>query len=128
MDPVPSISDAARRGHVRRRYRLHTRDRTTLVDQHLDVVVEGIGLGYLGAPARRASATLPEFLPEIYGVGDGLLFRAWLPEKYREADLLEDGSEGLAERIALRGQAQPHLGAPRDVLIAPAGDAMPCGR
>jgi hydroxymethylpyrimidine pyrophosphatase-like HAD family hydrolase len=49
----------------------------------LPLCVEGVGLGYFGRHALALARAMDGYVPTVYGVRDGLLFRAWLPEDSR---------------------------------------------
>src|SRR5205085_10359505 len=70
-------------------------DARTQARETRTVCAEGAGLGYLGRHALTVARALPEFLPAVYGLRDGLLYREWLPDGGR----LEPG-DGAAVRIA----------------------------
>jgi trehalose-6-phosphatase len=83
------------RGHVRARYRVQ------LVDvcgerREQEILVVGVGLGYLGEHALAVARQLRPFVPELYGLRAGLLYRAWLPEARRLRP-------GAPETVALAG-------------------------
>jgi hydroxymethylpyrimidine pyrophosphatase-like HAD family hydrolase len=48
-----------------------------------DIHAEGVGAGYFGRHALAVADRLTDFVPRIYGLRDGLLFREWLPEGLR---------------------------------------------
>jgi hydroxymethylpyrimidine pyrophosphatase-like HAD family hydrolase len=65
------------------------------------VGVEGIGLGWFGRRALPVAAALEPYLPEPYGVRDGLLYREWLPDASRlEPGDLRADPDAVAERLA----------------------------
>lgn len=78
--PSPGGDDA--RKHVRAHYDVEVTpqggDR-----QHRLISAEGVGLGYFGTHSVAIGAPLQAYLPRIYGVSDGLLYRDWLPEDRR---------------------------------------------
>jgi hydroxymethylpyrimidine pyrophosphatase-like HAD family hydrolase len=95
VEGVERLDAGARGGrrHARARYRVR------LLDEHGErfeqhVHVQGTGLGHFADYPRAVATELAEFLPELYGVEDGLLYRAWLPEAGRS------GSAPEPERIA----------------------------
>jgi hydroxymethylpyrimidine pyrophosphatase-like HAD family hydrolase len=87
------------RRHVRALYRATLLDAEQPRSVHHDVYVKGVGLGYLGAHSLAVGEPLADFLPEQYGLVDGLLFRQWLPEENRVHATL-DPEPRLADRMA----------------------------
>lgn len=79
--PLPSPPGA--RGHRRALYRVTLRDDQagTRTERHL--LVEGVGLGWLGTVTPKTAAAVPRFSPEMFGINDGLLYREWLPDEQR---------------------------------------------
>jgi hydroxymethylpyrimidine pyrophosphatase-like HAD family hydrolase len=65
------------------------------VEHH--VYVRGTGRGYFADYPRAVATRLRDYLPEIYGIESGLLYREWLPSTWR---LREIGGSGLERRIA----------------------------
>jgi hydroxymethylpyrimidine pyrophosphatase-like HAD family hydrolase len=63
------------RGHQRALFRVHRRL----------VLAEGVGAGWFGEQALTIARGLAEYVPEIHGLRDGILYREWLPEAAREA-------------------------------------------
>jgi hydroxymethylpyrimidine pyrophosphatase-like HAD family hydrolase len=80
VDSVGSPTRPAR-GHVQGRYRLELVDATTgsPVTTTETIVVEGVGLGYLGRHALAVAQAAPALFPEVLGFADGMLYRRWLP-------------------------------------------------
>ncbi|HXA33684.1 MAG TPA: hypothetical protein VNV87_15630, partial [Acidimicrobiales bacterium] len=80
---VDSIGSPTRpaRGHVQGRYRLELVDATTgsPVTTTETIVVEGVGLGYLGRHALAVAQAAPALFPRVLGFADGMLYRRWLP-------------------------------------------------
>lgn len=80
------------------------------------IYVEGVGLGYFGMHALAVGQPLQEFLPELFGVSGGLLFREWLPEDSRLAEAAEFDAAG--ERIAAYVHRRTEaLAVPEDVSL-----------
>jgi hydroxymethylpyrimidine pyrophosphatase-like HAD family hydrolase len=83
--PLPPISDykggsLTRRRHCRARYGVRVIDRDSGRSWDCEVYVKGVGVGYIGAHSLALSSQLTEFLPPVYGIDAGLLFRGWLPD------------------------------------------------
>ncbi|HVC30150.1 MAG TPA: hypothetical protein VND24_03115, partial [Steroidobacteraceae bacterium] len=88
------------RRHVRALFRAQIVDGETGAQFEHHVYVKGAGLGYLGRHSLAVAEPLADFLPEVYGVDGGLLFRAWLPEAGRLSCPSTEGEAAVAERIA----------------------------
>jgi hydroxymethylpyrimidine pyrophosphatase-like HAD family hydrolase len=87
VERAPLPGPGARRGHVRARFKVEMRDRSTSNMSVREVHVKGVGLGYFGDHALAVSGRLQGFLPELIGLRDGLLYRWWLPEDTRLANV-----------------------------------------
>jgi 3-deoxy-D-manno-octulosonate 8-phosphate phosphatase KdsC-like HAD superfamily phosphatase len=61
------------RGHERALFRVHRRL----------VLAEGVGVGWFGEQALTVARGLADYVPEIHGLRDGVLYREWLPEAPR---------------------------------------------
>jgi hypothetical protein len=97
------LADAVRRparGHIRRAYRIGTRDRATGTVRKMTIAVEGVGLGRLGTHALAVHEALAPFLPVVLGFRDGLLYREWLPAERRADRAGPLDREVVAERLA----------------------------
>ncbi len=96
------------RSHVHALYQVRMVDRSSGLQWDQRVFVQGVGLGYFGEYALAVADKLRKFLPHIYGLKAGLLYRAWLPEEDRLASV-EPGQEktfatAIATYIATRHQ------------------------
>ncbi len=89
--PVPA---GAGRGHARALFRVGERI----------VLASGVGLGYFGGAAPAIGQALPELLPAILGVADGVLWREWLPEERRTGP---PGPEAIAGYVSRRAARLP---------------------
>lgn len=104
------------RGHVRGLYQMQLLDENSGKWFTHHVYVKGVGMGYFGAHSLTLAHKLSEFLPEIYGIHDGLLFRAWLPEHRRLSSAAPADTNALAERMAAYVAAHQRLLAlPKDI-------------
>lgn len=74
---LPASWTAPARGHARARYRVHLGDRRTGRDEVRHVMVRGVGLGYFGEHALAVARRLRGFVPDVFGLRDGLLYQAW---------------------------------------------------
>ncbi|HLI58649.1 MAG TPA: hypothetical protein VKV21_03195 [Solirubrobacteraceae bacterium] len=112
-EPVtPPVAEPAR-GHRRALFRITIRDECGEPSERL-VVVEGVGLGYLGAHRLAAPALVERYSPPVLGLRDGLLYREWLPEEQR-----------LRPPAAA---AEPALAAALADYVAARREALPCAR
>ncbi len=104
------------RGHVRALYRVQLVDRETSRRFEHHVYVKGTGLGYFGQQAMAIARPLRQFFPEIYGVHEGLLYRAWLPEEWRVSSARSAGGDRIALRMVSYVVARSRaLATPEDV-------------
>ncbi len=97
--PVPATGGSPARGHVSAVFRTRLVDERSGEQVEHDVYVRGVGLGYLGRHALAVASRLPAFLPQIYGLDDGLLYRAWLPAPWRLTASWPPEEAGIADRI-----------------------------
>ncbi|HOG46239.1 MAG TPA: hypothetical protein PLB78_06305, partial [Anaerolineae bacterium] len=79
--------------------------------QQQRVLVKGAGLGYLGRHVLAAARPLRRYLPQVYGLRAGLLYRAWLPARRALAaspeSVTPDEVAGIAAYVAERRMALP---------------------
>lgn len=94
------------RDHVRGRYTAQLTRRSTGEVQQRDLVVEGAGLGYLGEHALAVADPLRDYVPRVYGVVSGLLYRDWLPGPPSDADELRL-SAAITAYVTHRQRALP---------------------
>jgi len=87
------------RRHSRARYGIRVVDRDTGRSSDAEVYVKGVGAGYIGAHSLALSSRLGEFLPPVYGIDGGFLFRGWLPDAPGRAPDPTDEVQ-LAHRVA----------------------------
>ncbi len=103
---LPLEADAAGdRGHARALYGVGIEvDRTR--ESRL-VYAKGVGLGYLGRQACAVARPLAPFLPRVYGVDGGILYREWLPERERQtaAGVTAEAADRIAEYVDRRAAA-----------------------
>lgn len=99
--PLPPLDDLSIGSPVRRHLRVLIRAqvREAGTDRRFEhhVYVKGVGFGYFGQHSRVVAESLAHFFPAFYGVRNGLLFRAWLPEQRRVGKPVDPGR--LASRI-----------------------------
>ena len=83
---VPPIADlksgSPARRHVRAVYELQLNDDSGRELKHR-VYAKGVGQGYFGRHSLTVADKLAGLVPDTYGLWDGLLFRAWVPESSR---------------------------------------------
>ncbi|HKC18046.1 MAG TPA: hypothetical protein VKE27_00305 [Candidatus Dormibacteraeota bacterium] len=93
------------RRHVRALIRASVRDEAG-GQREILIYAKGVGLGFFGHHSLAVGEALAGFVPELYGVADGLLFRAWLPESTRIADgsAHADQVEAVAQYVHARNQ------------------------
>lgn len=96
------------RGHVRALYRVRLVDRSSGRCAERLVYAKGAGLGYFGAHALAVAGRLRGFVPDVYGVEAGLVYRAWLPDGGRlSAAAVEPGRErAVAHAVAAYVEAR----------------------
>ena len=119
VDPLPVTG--RRRGHRRALFRLRGYDAGEGAARELDVLVSGVGVGYLGAHGLEVARRLSAFSPRVLGLRDGLLYREWLPAERCMAAPGSDGdvlAAGAAAYVAARRRA---LDGTRDASLAMRG-------
>ena len=81
--------------------------------------MKGAGLGYFGNHAVAVERALSEFLPEVYGVRDGLMFREWFPEETRVVNSLapDDNKTVISDIVAYTLARNRRLGVTEDVSL-----------
>jgi hydroxymethylpyrimidine pyrophosphatase-like HAD family hydrolase len=90
------------------------------------VYVRGVGLGYFAASSAAVSRRLGSFVPPVYGVDEGCLFRGWIPGEPRWAAPTGHDLGGLAERTAsYAAWRRDHLGLGADPTRALGDEAGP---
>jgi hydroxymethylpyrimidine pyrophosphatase-like HAD family hydrolase len=97
--PGPVTGGLPRRGHVGAVFRARLVDQRSGEQVDHEVYVQGVGLGYLGRHTLAVSSRVGAFLPQIYGLEDGLLYRAWLPNEWRLGTPSPAGEAALADRV-----------------------------
>jgi hydroxymethylpyrimidine pyrophosphatase-like HAD family hydrolase len=99
VDRLPLTATQGARGHVHARYRVEVSDPLYGGFHEREIQVEGVGLGYFGEHAIAVARPLKDFLPELIGFKDGLLYRRWLPEASRLQDIATEDASRIAERV-----------------------------
>jgi O-antigen/teichoic acid export membrane protein/hydroxymethylpyrimidine pyrophosphatase-like HAD family hydrolase len=100
LPPMTDLkSGSPSRRHVRALFMAELVDDAGLVHEH-SVYVKGTGLGYMGDHSLAIGGPLQEFFPAIYGVQDGLMFRAWMPDSWSLADGAGPTPRDLTRRMA----------------------------
>jgi phosphoglycolate phosphatase-like HAD superfamily hydrolase len=122
VEPVPLPTRRPARGHVRALFR--TRVAYAGGDPvKQDVLVEGVGLGCLGAHALDGARALGRFSPRVFGFEEGLLYREWLPERRRVGSPTPEGEGPVAAAIASYvAQRRRALPASADLSLRMGGD------
>jgi hydroxymethylpyrimidine pyrophosphatase-like HAD family hydrolase len=106
VEPAPPRDHAAP-AHVKALFRVHADES----GPEAFVYVKGVGLGYFGEHSLAVVRAVTDYLPKVYGVAEGLLFREWLPDEQRVSILpsSERGApaEWLARYIVARARGLP---------------------
>jgi hydroxymethylpyrimidine pyrophosphatase-like HAD family hydrolase len=101
VQPLPLPPRHLERSHERALFRV------SLVEgndrQALPILVQGVGIGYYGEHARAVAQALEGYVPDVYGVEHGCLYREWLPEERRAC------SAGRSEDAALLGAVATYV-------------------
>ncbi|HEY6757867.1 MAG TPA: hypothetical protein VI318_00175 [Baekduia sp.] len=98
VEPLPLPAPRSARSHRRALFRVSLRESpgARRIEEH--VLVEGIGLGWLGARRLAAAHAVPGFRPRLFGVRDGVVYREWLaPEQKVKID---DDAQLVAAAVA----------------------------
>jgi hydroxymethylpyrimidine pyrophosphatase-like HAD family hydrolase len=98
--PAPTRGGLPGRGHVGAVFRARLVDQRSGERVDHDVYVQGVGLGYLGRHTLAVASRVHTFLPQIYGLEGGLLYRAWLPDEWRLGASWPAGEAAVADRVA----------------------------
>lgn len=96
---LPLAERLTQRGHVRALYRVEVSDQASPAGRPREVYVKGVGFGYFGEQSMAAAQPMREFLPEVFGLRDGLLFREWLPEASRLGPIQPEHMDSVAADI-----------------------------
>jgi hydroxymethylpyrimidine pyrophosphatase-like HAD family hydrolase len=99
IEPLPLPEPRSPRSHKRARFLVRLRDASG-EEVAKDMLVEGVGVGYLGAQEIAAADVFGEFAPETFGCLDGVLYREWMPDDRRVGSVSEAEEEQIAARIA----------------------------
>jgi hydroxymethylpyrimidine pyrophosphatase-like HAD family hydrolase len=98
VEPLPLPATEPARGHMRALFRVRTVDAAGEQVER-DVLVEGVGLGYLGAHRLAAQTLVERYSPEVLGLRDGLLYREWLPDARRLGSVVPAEEEPIAAEV-----------------------------
>ena len=112
---LPIVDHEGARAHARALYEVSVRRGGGRSEQRM-VYAHGVGLGYLGVHAMAVGEPLQAFLPTLYGVAGGLLFREWLPEDLRldASEDLDAVCEAMVDYVSTRAR---ELRVPEDVSL-----------
>ncbi|MFD1521387.1 HAD hydrolase family protein [Pseudonocardia yunnanensis] len=99
--PSGTVAGSGRK-HLQVVYRVRTFDG----DQRL-IGVLGAGTGYLGRHALAVAGAVPDHVPHVYGVRNGLVFREWLDESERVAVADPADAPTYAAYVTARAAALP---------------------
>lgn len=89
------------RGHIGARYRLMPGE-----GGGSEMLVKGAGLGYLATHCLAVEQALPEWIPPVHGVADGLVYRPWIPEG-RRAPVAPEFADEIAGYVLERRSRLP---------------------
>jgi hydroxymethylpyrimidine pyrophosphatase-like HAD family hydrolase len=79
------------------------------------IVVEGVGLGYLGRHALAVAQAAPALFPQVLGFADGLIYRRWLP-----TDRVEGENAGASyDRTSLASDIARYIDQRKQALGVP---------
>ncbi|MDX6628446.1 MAG: hypothetical protein QOH00_692, partial [Gaiellales bacterium] len=81
VEQVPQPAPRWERSHARRLFRVEIVEDGS--PRTASVAVEGVGIGYYGEQALAVARALPDHVPEVFGLREGCLYRAWLPDSGR---------------------------------------------
>jgi len=81
VEPVPLPGRRWQRSHERALFRVDLVEGGT--PRSVSVLVEGVGIGYFGEHALAVAEDLRDYVPEVFGLEGGCLYRTWLPETAR---------------------------------------------
>ncbi len=95
LERAPFADRAEERGHVQARYRARFADGTEQT-----IVVKGVGLGYFGEHALAVGRKLSAYVPQQYGLRNGLLYQVALDDERRLTAAGRGDEERLSTRIA----------------------------
>jgi hydroxymethylpyrimidine pyrophosphatase-like HAD family hydrolase len=108
VERLPCASQEGARAHAEALYRAVIRHGGRPPEAR-EIYVQGVGLGYMGGHALAVGEPLRRFLPELYGVSGGLLFREWLPQDGRISgpEDFESASDEIVDYVSSRARALP---------------------
>lgn len=76
--------------------------------RRIAVRTRGVGLGYLGEHSLAVAERLSGWLPELYGLKDGVLYEAWDPPELRLREPLTEGqAKAVADYVVARRHSLP---------------------
>ena len=108
---VLSPSRQWHRSHVSARYRVRYSHVENGCQEEGEILAKGVGLGYFGEHALAVAQGLGSYIPTVYGLRDGLLYRSWLPDALRltSAGAFTEArvAEAISAYVVDRSQALP---------------------
>ncbi len=111
------------RSHVRALYEVGLTELRSGHELTRKIFVDGAGLGYFGEHSLAVKSAMNEYVPDVYGFRDGLLFRAWLPEENRLAGPTSTWSDDFVKKLVGYVQKRHQvLAVPMDVSIKLKGE------
>jgi len=109
--PLEVAGGPAGRSHERVPFSVRVQSSDLTRVEHLLLVAEGSGLGYLGRHTMAVSRALPDSTVETVGFADGITIRRWFPEEARAT--LDKGDE-VRKAVRYIAQRRASLAAKRD--------------
>jgi hypothetical protein len=102
----PSGGTSPGREHLQARFDVSLRTPGGDIRDHC-VFVKGVGLGFFGGQAMAIASRLGLAIPEVYGVRDGLMYRAWVPVELAARERPRELAPAIAGYVAARAAALP---------------------
>ncbi len=100
IEPILVMTDDTERGHITGLYQVAINEAETSRVWQREIFVKGAGLGYFGEHVLDMLQHLSPYFPTIYGLGDGLLFRAWISEGDQLSHLSDQDVPDAARSLA----------------------------
>lgn len=106
VDALPLTAEAVDRGHARAVFRVSADGNPAW----RLIAAEGAGLGYFGEQALAVARALPEHVPAVHGLRDGIMVRDWLSEDRRAASCDRRLAAAVARYVDDRSARLPVAG------------------
>ncbi|HET9118815.1 MAG TPA: hypothetical protein VFN75_12185 [Pseudonocardiaceae bacterium] len=106
--PIPQVLNRPLvRSHLRTVVRATVRC-TDGSHETVPIYVKGCGLGFLGRHTLAVGSRLGEYVPEVYGMENGILFRQALEEESRLRDIDDREARSVSEAVVDYAVARAH--------------------